>query len=271
MLLFFSLLLIIHAGFAGSIPAAPENITVTFLNPSSVRVSWQMTMDLQTNPVDKFDITYKPTDASYRIVAQVAGNSEAVTLRNLSPDTQYQVTVSAIWGGKKYRSRPIVFRTLSETEESPKTSPQQDSNMPENGPPVPPFAEASPPNESNTNSTVNSTRRELPTIRGVEIGIVCLVLVVWAGAIALFFNRWGKIRMLLPYQPDYKQDQLKVPGTGVCTAGQCNGQHSHQCMPRCGSCGLLERCFHCPRRSRDSRDCGCQFALLHRADVDTTS
>lgn len=51
---------------------------------------------------------------------------------------------------------------------------------------------------------------------------------MWAGAIALFFNRWGKIRMLLPYQPDYKQEQLKVPGTGVCSAGACNGQHSHQ-------------------------------------------
>ncbi len=51
---------------------------------------------------------------------------------------------------------------------------------------------------------------------------------VWAGAIALFFNRWGKIRMLLPYQPDYKQEQLKVPGTGVCSSSGCNGQHSHQ-------------------------------------------
>lgn len=51
---------------------------------------------------------------------------------------------------------------------------------------------------------------------------------VWAGAIALFFNRWGKIRMLLPYQPDYKHEQLKVPGTGVCSGGVCNGQHSHQ-------------------------------------------
>lgn len=65
-------------------------------------------------------------------------------------------------------------------------------------------------------------------VRGVEVGIVVVVLLVWAGAIALFFNRWGKIRMLLPYQPDYKQEQLKVPGTGVCSAGTCNGQHSHQ-------------------------------------------
>lgn len=68
----------------------------------------------------------------------------------------------------------------------------------------------------------------LPTqIRGVEIGIVVLVLMVWAGAIGLFFNRWGKIRMLLPYQPDYKQDQLKVPGAATCPPGQCNG-HQHQ-------------------------------------------
>lgn len=37
-------------------------------------------------------------------------------------------------------------------------------------------------------------------------------------------------------------------------------------MPRCEGCGLLERCFNCPSRSRDSRECGCQFALLHRVD-----
>ena len=38
-------------------------------------------------------------------------------------------------------------------------------------------------------------------------------------------------------------------------------------MP-CEGCGLLERCF-CPSRSRE-RDCGCQFALLHRADTETS-
>lgn len=65
-------------------------------------------------------------------------------------------------------------------------------------------------------------------IRGVEVGIVVLVLIVWAGAIALFFNRWGKIRMLLPYQPDYKE-QLKVPGTGVCaSANAAYTQHPTQ-------------------------------------------
>lgn len=48
--------------FPGSIPAAPENITVTFINPTSVRVSWQQSVDAQY-PVEKYDVTYKPIDA----------------------------------------------------------------------------------------------------------------------------------------------------------------------------------------------------------------
>lgn len=46
----------------------------------------------------------------------VAGNSEAVVLGGLIPDTQYQLTVAAIWSNKKYRSRAIIFRTLGESE-----------------------------------------------------------------------------------------------------------------------------------------------------------
>lgn len=45
----------------------------------------------------------------------VAGISEAVVLGGLRPDTQYQLTVSAIYGGnRKYRSRAIIFRTLTD-------------------------------------------------------------------------------------------------------------------------------------------------------------
>ncbi|GAB0095019.1 Fibronectin type-III domain-containing protein [Sergentomyia squamirostris] len=214
---------------------APENITVTFLNPTSVRVSWQTSLNLNNSkPIQKYDVTYKPTDASYRVVAEVAGNSEAVTLINLVPSTQYQLTVAALFNGKKYRSRPIVFRTL----ELSKTSAHQGvgalgSSFSGIGPPMSsqglPDANYPMSYDEFGNLTNNSTTRELPTIRGVEVGIVVLVLIVWAGAIALFFNRWGKIRMLLPYQPDYKQEQgFKVPGTGVCSSGACNGQHSHQ-------------------------------------------
>ncbi|XP_043272022.1 uncharacterized protein [Venturia canescens] len=213
MVLWATILFLQGAGFVGSmtgIPGVPENITVMFLNPTSVRVSWSTS---QVEQIEKYDVTYKPTDASYRVVAVVAGNSEAVTLSGLQADTQYQLVVTAVRSGKKLRSRPIVFRTL----EPPRTSPQQDASVTGSplAPPPPPSAQQ-PPNYIQ--------------IRGVEVGIVVLVLIVWAGAIALFFNRWGKIRMLLPYQPDYKE-QLKVPGTGACAAAnatcpQHNTQHA---------------------------------------------
>lgn len=38
-----------------------------------------------------------------------------------------------------------------------------------------------------------------------EVLIVLFVLILWIGAIALFFHRWGKIRMLEPYQPKFQQ------------------------------------------------------------------
>ncbi|KAG5899084.1 hypothetical protein JTB14_028254 [Gonioctena quinquepunctata] len=111
MFLVVSTILLLSTGLAGSMPGGPgvpQNITVTFLNPTSVRVSWATSLE----NADKYDVTYKPTDA--RVVAVVAGNSDAVTLSGLKADTQYQVTVAAVWAGKKYRSRPIVFRTLGD-------------------------------------------------------------------------------------------------------------------------------------------------------------
>ncbi|XP_003704524.1 uncharacterized protein LOC100880196 isoform X2 [Megachile rotundata] len=197
MVLWATILFLQGASFVGSvtgIPGVPENITVMFLNPTSVRVSWSTS---QVEQVEKYDVTYKPTDA--RVVAVVAGNSEAVTLSGLRADTQYQLVVTAVRAGKKFRSRPIVFRTL----EPPRTSPQQDAAVTDGPLPPPPPSSQQP--------------QPYIQVRGVEVGIVVLVLIFWAGAIALFFNRWGKIRMLLPYQPDYKE-QLKVPGTGVCAA-----------------------------------------------------
>ncbi|KAH8269618.1 hypothetical protein KR018_010537 [Drosophila ironensis] len=226
----FIAVLFVNACLAGTIPATPENITVTFLTPTAVRVSWQTQIDLRAHPIEKYIVTYKPTDD--RVVQDVAGSSEAIVLDRLLPSTQYSLVVTAIWQGKKYRSGQIKFRTL----DLPKNTSQQDfppgvygngNSGARNG-----TGNASifgdDVTSTATNTLTHGTTRELPTIRGVEIGIVLIVLMVWAGAIALFFNRWGKIRMLLPYQPDYKHEQLKVPGTGVCSAGGCNGQHSHQ-------------------------------------------
>ncbi|KAG7308845.1 hypothetical protein JYU34_006101 [Plutella xylostella] len=225
------LLRLAHAGSMG--PGVPENITVTFLNPTTVRVSWSTAAEL----VEKYDVTYKPSDA--RVVLEVAGNSDAVVLSGLEADTQYQVTVAALWSGRKFRSRPIVFRTL----EPPRTSPQQDGGLAGTARPS-----AAPPDPSPT----------FPTIRGVEIGIVVMVLLVWIGAIALFFNRWGKIRMLLPYQPDYKQEQLKVPGSSALAAAQAGGT--------CGAHSAPSACSHMRWSHAHTQSLECEERLLSRCN-----
>ncbi|CAG0884233.1 unnamed protein product [Cyprideis torosa] len=38
-------------------------------------------------------------------------------------------------------------------------------------------------------------------VRPEEVGVLLVVFVLWMLAVALFFNRWGKIRMLEPYVP----------------------------------------------------------------------
>jgi hypothetical protein len=43
-------------------------------------------------------------------------------------------------------------------------------------------------------------------VRTEEALIVIFVLILWMVAIALFFHRWGKIRMLEPYQPKFIQE-----------------------------------------------------------------
>ena len=37
----------------------------------------------------------------------------------------------------------------------------------------------------------------------LQIAILLFVLLLWAGAISLFYHQWGKIRGLDDYQPDY--------------------------------------------------------------------
>ncbi|KAL0268001.1 UNVERIFIED_CONTAM: hypothetical protein PYX00_010103 [Menopon gallinae] len=58
-------------------------------------------------------------------------------------------------------------------------------------------------NASFANSTGSPQTKII--VRTEEVVIVTLVLVLWIAAIALFFNRWGKIRMLEPYQPKFIQ------------------------------------------------------------------
>lgn len=48
-------------------------------------------------------------------------------------------------------------------------------------------------------------------IRPEEVSIILLILVLWVVAIMLFFNRWGKIRQLEPYQPQFEKQKPNLP------------------------------------------------------------
>ncbi|XP_075237545.1 uncharacterized protein LOC142333864 [Lycorma delicatula] len=61
-------------------------------------------------------------------------------------------------------------------------------------------------------------------VRTEEALIVIFVLVLWIAAIALFFNRWGKIRMLEPYQPKFHQEH-RTSCAMVDSIGHSQSQH----------------------------------------------
>lgn len=142
---------------------------------------------------------------SYRVVAEVTANSEAVELDGLIPDTQYQVTVAAIRSGRKYFSRPIVFRTYPDFEgelrnewlfcylmlkdvemfslELPRTSPQQDfSAMSINGPSLPTLTDINFNNGHQTiengNQSANSTVPELPMVLHILHSVESFIIIV---------------------------------------------------------------------------------------------
>ncbi|KAL4131184.1 hypothetical protein QTP88_008526 [Uroleucon formosanum] len=63
-------------------------------------------------------------------------------------------------------------------------------------------------------------------IRTEEAFIVICVMILWVAAIALFFNRWGKIRMLEPYQPKFHEEEHRPSCPMVELAGASGIGHS---------------------------------------------
>lgn len=61
--------------------------------------------------------------------------------------------------------------------------------------------------DSSSSSTSETSRPPL-IVRNEEIVIVSVVLFIWISVILIFINRWGRIRMLEPYLPDYKSPSI---------------------------------------------------------------
>ncbi|XP_066966548.1 uncharacterized protein [Macrobrachium rosenbergii] len=172
------------------------NVTVIRTSATSVCVTWSR--HGHGGKSFKYEVTYKPINAKYRVVAEVTSPHRSLVLERLLPLTQYQLQVTTFLNDTILWSSPVVtFHTT------------RDDIITENGTGIlistPPVLDADVSIGSPNGSTSPIQQEGHVRVRAEEVGIVLLVLAVWMFAIALFFNRWGKIRMLEPYQEPYKE------------------------------------------------------------------
>lgn len=122
------------------------------------------------------------------------------------------------------------------------------------------------PSELNASIEFNSTypggipETGTVVVRAEEALIVILVLFLWVAAIALFFNRWGKIRMLEPYQPKFQQQHRQS-----CTMVDMNALPDHPVHQ--GSC--VTSTTECWRPRQNSVFVGSSSASLVAVDQET--
>ncbi|XP_073348827.1 collagen alpha-1(XII) chain [Pagrus major] len=74
-------------------PEPPQNLRVFNATTSSLSVKW----DAAPGPVQNYRITYKPVAGGEPLVTQVGGKKTNIVLHKLDPDTQYTVSVAAIY------------------------------------------------------------------------------------------------------------------------------------------------------------------------------
>ncbi|XP_013777962.1 ephrin type-A receptor 7-like [Limulus polyphemus] len=173
------LLISLHCGQVTSLPV-PYNISLVLTKwfPPAVQVFWKVS-SLNESGLLHFDVTYRPQNARYRIVQEVSPKDCSVVLNHLLPGTLYNLHLTPISeAGPGNHSDVVQFIS---------------------------------PNIRDTSKEKRRTQRRegTPEVREEEIVIVVLVLVVWVAVILVFFNKWGKIRMLEPYQPDYRSPLYK--------------------------------------------------------------
>ncbi|XP_047991510.1 uncharacterized protein LOC125230415 [Leguminivora glycinivorella] len=107
---------------------------------------------------------------------------------------------------------------------------------------------------SNSSETTNGSG---VVVRAEEALIVAFVLLLWVAAIALFFNRWGKIRMLEPYQPKFQQQHRQscaLAENSVSVAPHHRASLSRGCVSY--DCGVgfpaYQPCGYLPHRLRQN-------------------
>ncbi|XP_077560419.1 uncharacterized protein LOC144175190 [Haemaphysalis longicornis] len=176
----------------------PVSAVLVRWSPPAVLVRWQYAAAAE-EPLHHFRVLYQAAHdrrGSSSGVAVASGDQRSVLLERLEPETEYLVRVLA---------RPDPTRA-NDTDDAPVGLVRFVSPGAANG-------------SSSSSGGGGSLAAARPVVRDEEIVIVVLVLSVWLAVILLFFNKWGKIRMLEPYQPQYQEPEsppvLQVKGSSV--------------------------------------------------------
>lgn len=160
---------------------SPVSAVLVRWSPPAVLVRWQYA---EQRPLH-FRVLYQAAHdkrGSSSGVAVASGDQRSVLLERLEPETEYLVRVLA---------RPEPTRA-NDTDDDDVGLVRFVSPGAANG---------------SSGGSLAAAAAARPVVRDEEIVVVVLVLSVWLAVILLFFNKWGKIRMLEPYQPQYQEPE----------------------------------------------------------------
>nr|XP_037276248.1 uncharacterized protein LOC119169238 [Rhipicephalus microplus] len=194
-------------------PWAPVSAVLVRWSPPAVLVRWRYRYPAaEKEDALHFRVFYQEVhDKLSGRVAVASGGQRSVLLERLQPEAEYVVRVFA-------RASPSLATRANRTTDAPVglvrfVAPGTAATA------TAAAANGSSSGNNNSSSSSGGSRGGLVSARSVvvrdeEIVIVVLVLSVWLAVILLFFNKWGKIRMLEPYQPQY-HEQLEPPSPPV--------------------------------------------------------
>ncbi|XP_078279247.1 fibronectin type III domain-containing protein 5b isoform X3 [Rhinoraja longicauda] len=157
--------------------AAPVNVTVRHLQANSAVVSWEVP---DGDAVIGYAISQQRKDVRMlRLIQEVNTTTRSCMLWDLEEDTEYTVHVQSIsLTGVSPASEPISFRTAKEAEKL----------------------------ALKDEVTTKTLQRRNTQLRTGEMIIIVVVLVMWAGVIALFCRQYDIIK---DNEPNNNKDKAK--------------------------------------------------------------
>ncbi|XP_031436786.1 fibronectin type III domain-containing protein 5 [Clupea harengus] len=156
---------------------APVNVTIRELQANSGLVTWDIP---EGDPVIGFAITQQKKDVRMlRFIQEVNTTTQSCALWDLDQGTDYIVHVQSIGtNGPSPPSLPLLFRTPTAAETA---NSEDEVTMEEVG--------------------------QVPPMRAGEIIIIVVVLIMWAGVIALFCRQYDIIK---DNEPSNNKDKAKT-------------------------------------------------------------